>query len=196
MSFAAIGLGSNLGNRLEYIQGAISMVGNLPATTIVSRSSIMETEPVGGPKQGWFLNGAMVIETAISPQDLMRSLLSIEKALRRERVVKNGPRTIDLDILLYDNKIIREIGLQVPHPRLAEREFVLEPLKEIAPNWVHPVLGKTIREIADSYQERQMDDFLRTTASFRKQLAARAKRMAAHLKAVKARAGGSRGKSF
>ncbi len=150
---AYIGLGSNVGDREEYIEQAIFLLSKTPGIKIVKKSSNNETEAEGGgPDQPQFLNAAVQIQTLIDPYKLLSVLQETESALGREREVDWGPRTIDLDILLFDDQIISDDKLQIPHPLLHERVFVLKPLSEIAPNVVHPVLEKTIEEI---YEERK-----------------------------------------
>jgi 2-amino-4-hydroxy-6-hydroxymethyldihydropteridine diphosphokinase len=126
-----IGIGSNLGNREKRIEEAIKKLKNIKSVKVRKISGIRETEPVGGPKQGKYLNGVIEIETELKPRELLLRLQGIENQLGRERTVKDGPRTIDLDILLYGDSNIDEPGLKIPHPRMAEREFVMKPLKEI-----------------------------------------------------------------
>ena len=142
---AYIGIGSNLGNKEENIRKAIELIKE--KCKILKVSSLYETEPVGYKEQDWFLNCAIEIETKLKPQELIKFLLLIEKKLGRIRTVKNGPRTIDLDILFYGSEIINEKNLIIPHPRLHERLFVLEPLKEVCPNFIHPVFNKSVNEI-------------------------------------------------
>jgi len=134
--FCYIGLGSNLGDRALNIQLAIEKIKQIQNTKITKISSIIETLPVGGPAQGKFLNAAIEIQTNMSPPELLKNLQTIESELGRLRTVKNGPRTIDLDILFCEDLQIREKDLIVPHPRIKEREFVLAPLREIAPDLV------------------------------------------------------------
>ncbi len=110
-------------------------------------SSLTQTDPVGGPPQGQYMNGAALVETELEAGQLLESLQTIEHELGRRRSVRWGPRTIDLDILLYGEEVIEEDALQIPHPRMHERRFVLEPLCEIAPGARHPKLKKTIREL-------------------------------------------------
>jgi 2-amino-4-hydroxy-6-hydroxymethyldihydropteridine diphosphokinase len=126
-----IGIGSNLGNREKHVEDAVKKLKNIKSVKIRKISSIRETEPVGGPKQGKYLNGVIEIETELKPRELLLRLQSIEDQLGRKRTVKDGPRTIDLDILLYGDSNIDEPGLKIPHPRMAEREFVMKPLEEI-----------------------------------------------------------------
>lgn len=134
--FCYIGLGSNLGDRALNIQLAIEKIRQIQDSKITKISSIIETLPVGGPPQEKFLNAAIEIQTNMSPRKLLKNLQMIESELGRLRTVKNGPRTIDLDILFCRDMQIREKDLIVPHPRIKEREFVLTPLREIAPDLV------------------------------------------------------------
>ncbi len=133
MTTCFIAFGSNLGDRQYYILSAIKMVRTLNLTRVKKVSSVIETKPQGGPVQGMYLNGVMEIETELLPYQLLKELQRIEAALGRVRTVKFAPRTIDLDILIYGDSRIDEEGLCLPHPMIRERDFVLEPLKEIAP---------------------------------------------------------------
>ncbi|MBI4397814.1 MAG: 2-amino-4-hydroxy-6-hydroxymethyldihydropteridine diphosphokinase [Candidatus Omnitrophica bacterium] len=144
---AFIAAGSNLGNRLEHIRSAQRLVAETPEVKFLAGSAIHETMPQGGPPQGLFLNSVWKIETSLDPQALLKLLQSIEKKLGRVRAVSNGPRIIDLDLLDYDGQVVNEEGLTLPHPRLHERVFVLRPLSEVAPEWIHPVLKKRAREL-------------------------------------------------
>lgn len=128
-----LGIGSNLGRRQINIKKAIKKIKELPNTKVTKISKFVETDPVGGPKQRKFLNGALEIKTSLKPQDLLKAIKKIEKDLGRVKTVKNGPRVIDLDILLYNKKNIHEKKLIIPHPRMWQRDFVLRPLKEIFP---------------------------------------------------------------
>ena len=145
MANVFIGIGSNIGNKEGNIRKAIGLIKK--KCKILKASSLYETEPVGYKEQDWFLNCAIEIDTKLNPLELLNFLQSIEKKLKRAKTIKNSPRIIDLDILFYSNKIIKEKNLIVPHPRLHERLFVLEPLKEIAPELVHPMFGKSIGEL-------------------------------------------------
>ena len=149
---AAIALGSNLdsrwGDRDATLREAIGRVGGLGE--VLSVSSFYETTPVGYLEQPNFLNGAMLLRTSLEAPELMAGLLGVEAALGRVRTVVNGPRVIDLDLLLFGDGVIEQAGLVVPHPRLAERRFVLEPLCEIAPDMVDPRRKTTIREMLAS----------------------------------------------
>lgn len=131
MSIAYIALGSNLGNKEENCLKAIEFIQSLPNTKVLKTSSFIETKPQGKIDQPRFLNGAIKIETKLSPQKLMQSLLEIEKKMGRVRGEKWGPRIIDLDIIAYDDLKINEPGLTIPHPRFKERDFVLIPLREL-----------------------------------------------------------------
>lgn len=145
MAEVLIGIGSNLGNRENNIKAALDLIGE--KCKILKISSTYETEPVGYKAQGLFLNCAIQIETGLEPEELLGFLQSIEKKLGRTKAIKNGPRTIDLDILFYGSRIIKEANLVIPHPRLHERLFVLAPLSEICPDFVHPESKKSIGEI-------------------------------------------------
>ena len=145
MHNAFIGIGSNLGSREGNIRTAIRLIQE--KCRILSISSLYETEPVGYREQDWFLNCAIELKTELNPKELLDFLQLTEKKLGRVKTIKNGPRTIDLDILFYGDRIINENNLIVPHPRLHERLFALEPLEEISPGFIHPVLRKSISEL-------------------------------------------------
>jgi 2-amino-4-hydroxy-6-hydroxymethyldihydropteridine diphosphokinase len=150
-ALAAIALGSNLesrfGDREANLREAVRRIEGLGEVLAVS--SFYDTEPVGYREQPRFLNGALVLRTEKGPQELMRGLLGVERAMGRERegALPKGPRVIDLDLLLYGDWVLWAEDLILPHPRMEERRFVLDPLAEIAPDWVHPVLGLTVVEL-------------------------------------------------
>jgi 2-amino-4-hydroxy-6-hydroxymethyldihydropteridine diphosphokinase len=147
MATAYIGIGSNLGNREENCKNAIKLL--IENGVSVSRfSSRIETEPWGVKDQPMFINMAIMIETDIEPSELLVLLKNIEIDMGRRPATRWGPRVIDLDILLYEDRAIKTTSLEIPHPRMCEREFVLKPLSEIAPDIIHPVLGKSIKELS------------------------------------------------
>ncbi|MFH1853963.1 MAG: 2-amino-4-hydroxy-6-hydroxymethyldihydropteridine diphosphokinase [Candidatus Omnitrophota bacterium] len=126
-----IGIGSNLGDRQKNIELAIQKLQDRKGIEVKKVSPLYETDPVGGPEQPRYLNGVIEIDTELRPRALLRCIQEIESCLGRIRTVKNGPRTIDLDILTYGGRNIDEPGLRIPHPRMAEREFVQKPLKDL-----------------------------------------------------------------
>ena len=149
MSRAYVGFGSNLGDRETILRDALERLRALGL--VVATSSIYETEPWGKTDQPAFLNAAAVLETELDPRALLSELQRIERELGRERgrdEERWGPRRIDLDLLLYDERVVSLPGLEVPHPGLAERAFALVPLAEIAPDAIHPRLGVSIKELA------------------------------------------------
>ncbi len=135
MAWAAVGLGSNLGDRRARLSAAVRRLG--AAGTVVAVSSLYETAPIGGPSQGPFLNAVAVVDTGLTPRALLDHCLSVEREAGRRRRIRWGPRSLDLDLLLYD-RVVAEPGLQVPHPRLAARRFALEPLAEAWPEAALP----------------------------------------------------------
>ena len=143
-----LSLGSNLGEREANLRDATAKLGELGNVQAVS--SFYETEPVGLTAQPWFLNCAVKLDTEKMPRQLISAILNLEQEMGRQRKQKNGPRIIDIDILLFGTSVIETVGLTVPHPRLHERRFVLEPLAEIAPEVRHPVLKRTVRELRDA----------------------------------------------
>jgi len=143
-----LSLGSNVGDRKANLDAAIEGLGRLG--TVAAVSSYYETEPVESRQQPWFLNCAVKLETELMPRQLLSRVLDIEKAMGRKRVQTKGPRSIDIDILLFGSSVVEAKGLTIPHPALHERRFVLEPLAEIAPEVRHPVLKRTAREMRDA----------------------------------------------
>lgn len=143
-----IGIGSNLGDRRANCREARDKLGELPNTRVVAASSYYESEPHGDAKT-WFVNSVVEIDTEFSPPELLKQTKKIEDAMGRKRVKGKrwGSRVIDLDILFFNNEILNKRNLKIPHPRLAERRFVLAPLAELAPQLVHPVLNVTVSEL-------------------------------------------------
>ena len=144
---AYLGLGSNIGEREIQLQEAINILDSFKGVEVTQISDIYETEPVGYTEQPLFLNLCVEIETNLNPQDLLARCLDVEQQLHRVRVISWGPRTLDVDILLYDDLIIEEENLSIPHPRMTERAFVLTPLNDIAPNRVEPRSHQTIQNL-------------------------------------------------
>lgn len=142
-----VALGSNLGHRQAYLQDALAMITAHPDIVVRSVAKVIESAPVGGPVQGPYLNTVACVVTGLSPHVLLEIFLGIEKELSRVRKERFGPRTIDIDILSYDDHVIDEEGLQIPHPRMHLRDFVLGPLREIAPDWQHPQSGESIEHL-------------------------------------------------
>jgi 2-amino-4-hydroxy-6-hydroxymethyldihydropteridine diphosphokinase len=150
MARALIGLGSNLGDRRQMLDAAVAQLSSLAHCHLLARSCWHETAPIGGPAgQPPFLNGAATIKTTLSPLALLDELKGIEHGLKRQRHEVWGARTVDLDLLLYDELVLKTPTLVLPHPRMAFRRFVLAPAKEIAANWLHPTIGWTIAELLD-----------------------------------------------
>ena len=146
---AYVGLGSNLGDRAAYLLLGLSALSRLPKTHLLRLSPVYETDPVG-PPQPPYLNMVAELETELSPTGLLAEMLRVEKALGRERRERWGPRTLDLDLLLYGDLVLEEAGLSVPHPRLHERAFVLVPLLDLLPEGRHPLLGQSFAELLAS----------------------------------------------
>jgi 2-amino-4-hydroxy-6-hydroxymethyldihydropteridine diphosphokinase len=143
-----LSLGSNVGDRETQLREALIRLGSLGR--VVAVSSFYETEPVEFADQAWFLNCAIALETSLTSPQLMNAILHIEEQMGRKRVQRKGPRSIDIDILLFGNEVVDSQELTIPHPAMHQRRFVLEPLAEIAPEARHPALGKTIRELLDA----------------------------------------------
>ena len=151
---AYLSLGSNLGDRAANLNAAINRLRSLGE--VLQVSSLYETEPVEFTAQPWFLNCAIELDTEQTAQQLIEAILEIERQMGRTRTQKKGPRSIDIDILLFGNSTIDTKGLSIPHPGLQERRFVLEPLAEIAPGVRHPALKKTIQELRDALPPGQV----------------------------------------
>lgn len=152
MATAYIGLGANLGDREGTLREAVRRLATLGEVTAVS--SLYETEPVGYREQPPFLNAAVALQTRLAPEELMAAMLAIERGLGRTRSFRNAPRTLDLDLLLVDDRILDAPGLALPHPRLHERAFVLAPLAEIAPTAIHPEYDASIAALLANLPDR------------------------------------------
>jgi 2-amino-4-hydroxy-6-hydroxymethyldihydropteridine diphosphokinase len=148
-----LSLGSNLGDRAANLERAIEGLSEI-GVRVLRLSSIYETEPVDFLAQPWFLNCVVEAETSLAPRQLLDELQALERKLGSRKVVPSGPRVMDLDILFYEDAAIHEPGMEIPHPRLAERRFVLIPLVELAPELRHPVLGKTASELLAATRDR------------------------------------------
>lgn len=144
---AYLGIGSNLGDRMENLRSSLRLIDETNHSKVVRTSPVYETEPYGDVEQDNFLNAVVEIETQLSPGQLMDTLLSIEAELKRERIIHWGPRTIDLDILFYDDLVSSDPHITLPHPGVHERLFVLVPLCDIASDLRHPVLGESCSEL-------------------------------------------------
>jgi len=160
---AFIGFGSNLGDRVDFCNRAITLLSLLPHSQVIAVSSLYETEPVADasvPGTDWFLNGVVQLETDVTPQSLLVVCREIERSLGRDPEHRSGPRTLDLDILFYGDRVIEERDFVVPHPRLHRRRFVLEPLAELAPSLLHPVYKQTVShllaQLTDAHQVRRL----------------------------------------
>lgn len=147
MTASLIAMGSNLGDRLATLESARRDLERAPGIAMVRSSKVYETAPVGGPEQGAFLNAVLVAEVDLRPDNLLRLLHEIEARFQRRREVRFGPRTLDLDILAYADQVVATPVLEIPHPRLHERRFVLVPLADVAPDWRHPVRHQTTLEM-------------------------------------------------
>lgn len=147
MAIAYLGLGSNVGDRKKNLEEALKRIHATGAARILAVSSFYETRPEGGPPQGDYFNGAAKIVTPFPPEKLLEALKKIEKDMGRAAAERNHPRIIDLDILLYDDIVLKAGEIEIPHPRMHERAFVLKGMAEIAPDSVHPVIKKTMREL-------------------------------------------------
>ncbi|OGH99194.1 MAG: 2-amino-4-hydroxy-6-hydroxymethyldihydropteridine diphosphokinase [Candidatus Melainabacteria bacterium GWF2_32_7] len=156
MSVVYIGLGSNIGDRVGYVQQAHKLLSDTEGITIVNSSSLYETEPCGYKDQEWFVNAVLEIETTLEPYKLLEECQRIEKQLGRVRhpeAPQWGPRTVDLDILLYDDLVIADSNLQIPHSRLHQRAYALVPILELAPDLAHPVLGRSILDMHSDLED-------------------------------------------
>ncbi len=153
---AYLGLGSNLGDRLAILQAFRQRLANWPGVAVVRASSLYESEPLGGPEgQGWYLNAVLEVRSSVVAEQLLAVGLELENQFGRKRELHHGPRTLDVDLLLYADRVCHQTDLILPHPRLHQRSFVLNPLCELAPDLVHPLLGKTARQLRDSLSGNQ-----------------------------------------
>lgn len=148
-----LSIGSNMGDKLENLNNAIEYLKANKYIEVLKVSDFIETEPWGYEEQEGFLNGAIKLKTILNPYELMDELLSIEIKMKRERIIKWGPRIIDLDIIFFDDLVLDDEKVTLPHPRMEEREFVLEPLSKIAPNKIHPLLGKRVFRLLDEIKK-------------------------------------------
>lgn len=155
MVSAYLSLGSNLGNRLDNLKKALDLLNSHEGIEIKQVSSFYETEPVGYEEQDWFLNSVVEITTTLTPQELLKTVGWVEGELGRVRTIRWGPRTVDVDILFYGDQLVAEENLEIPHPRIQERAFVLKPLAEIVPDLVHPYYGQTVEELLENLVEPQ-----------------------------------------
>ena len=144
---AVVALGSNIPPRRRHLEEGVRRLGAIEGCAVEACSRVYETAPVGGPPQGAYLNAAVALRTALPPAALLQALLGVEAALGRRRGVPNGPRTLDLDLIFYGDRVIRAPGLSVPHPRFRERGFVLHPLGDIIPRFPDPETGRTVEEL-------------------------------------------------
>jgi 2-amino-4-hydroxy-6-hydroxymethyldihydropteridine diphosphokinase len=155
MKIIYLALGTNLADRMDNLQRAVAALP--PAVSVTALSSVYETPPWGYADQPAFLNMALTAETDLEPLALIAFLKKLETDLGREKTFRNGPRLIDIDILFYDDLRIDEPGLVIPHPRLHERAFVLVPLNDIAPNLIHPELGRAVRDLLKDVDTKGVD---------------------------------------
>lgn len=189
MPRALLGLGANLGNCRAHLDAAMQALARQHGLREIARSAWRETSPIGGPAvQPNYVNGAALIDTSLPPHELWRAMSAIETSAGRERRERWGPRTLDMDLLLYDEQVLDDEILTVPHPRLALRTFVLEPAAEVAPSMRHPLLGRTLGELAAHVAAtRAFASILGGSIARRAELAARiANRIAAQVRAIPA----------
>lgn len=155
MKTAYICVGSNLGDRIGYVQQANNLLNYTEGISVVTSSSLYESEPVGNKAQEWFINAVLQVETTLSAKELLAVCMRIENQLGRVRDPENpdGERTLDLDILFYEKEVISGENLQIPHPKVHERAFALVPMLEVNPDFIHPVFNKTIFELHNDLEE-------------------------------------------
>lgn len=149
METAAVGIGSNQGDSLRICTDAIALLRKKPSVRVLRTSSFYRTKPVGFTEQDWFMNAAVLCETDLEPEEFLNVLLELEQNFGRVRTIRWGPRTLDLDLLFFGFRQVDKPHLKIPHPLMQERLFVLAPLAEIEPDWVHPALGFSVRAMLD-----------------------------------------------
>ncbi|MFH1243515.1 MAG: 2-amino-4-hydroxy-6-hydroxymethyldihydropteridine diphosphokinase [Pseudomonadota bacterium] len=150
---AFIGIGSNLGDKLANCIKAIELIRGVTGCSLIAGSDFYRTEPVGVERQNWYVNAVISLSAGMSAQDLLSSLMGIEERMGRVRTRKWAPRTIDLDILLFGQDIMNDEDLEIPHPFMHLRRFVLVPMVQLAPDLIHPVLGKTMSELLENLSD-------------------------------------------
>jgi 2-amino-4-hydroxy-6-hydroxymethyldihydropteridine diphosphokinase len=155
VTVAYLGLGSNIGDRISNLRGAVRLIGEIEEVKVLKASSVYETEPVGYVDQPNFLNCAIEIDTGLSPKELLKQTSEIEIKLKRIRSIRWGPRTIDIDILVFDDIEVNEPDLEIPHPRICERAFVIEPLLELSPDIEIRGLGK-LKECKENVADQKI----------------------------------------
>lgn len=155
MSKVYLSVGSNMGDRVGYLQQANNLLNYTPGIKVLMSSSLYESEPVGYTDQEWFVNAVLLLETELTPNELLAECMRIETQLGRVRTPENRwkERTLDLDILFYGDKMIYEEDLQIPHPRLHQRAYALVPMLEIDPDFIHPVISKTVSDIHNEMED-------------------------------------------
>ncbi len=158
---AFIGIGTNLGDRKKHIAEALERLERRTDIKVIKSSSLYVTEPIGYVGQDWFLNCVVEVMTSMPPRELLSHCLSIEEQMGRTRTMQWGPRIIDLDILLYDDTVIEDDELTVPHPNMDKRRFVLVPIVEIAPDVIHPKLNKTVTDLLKNLKDAHKVDLYR-----------------------------------
>lgn len=155
MDTVYLGLGSNIGERIRFLRKAVDLLRATHGVRVKACSPVYETSPVGGPEQPSYLNAVVRIETRLWPGELLTKIHEIEARLKRKRRIRWGPRTVDIDILLWEKRIIQSASLTVPHPRMSERLFVLRPLLDLAPDIVHPKSNSSLLRL---WQARSFED--------------------------------------